>query len=142
MAGQTLAEGHTDASGRFAFARPAVLTGGITVTLDTGEGHMAQAELNAERLGAERLGAAPPPPLSPSPPVAAAPGATAILPLTAAQQEALVTEAVSDAVARQVAPLLERIEQMDARMKFTDLLSGLFLILGLAGMALWARGRK
>ncbi len=49
---------------------------------------------------------------------------------------------VSAAVQRQVEPLLERIEQMDARMRFTDIISGIFLIVGLAGMGLWARGLK
>ena len=49
---------------------------------------------------------------------------------------------VEDAVQRQVGPLLERIEVMDARMRFTDVMSGVFLIIGLAGIGLWARSRK
>jgi nickel transport protein len=46
------------------------------------------------------------------------------------------------AVERAVAPLMAQIEEMDARMRLTDILSGLFLIAGLAGMALWATGRR
>jgi nickel transport protein len=38
--------------------------------------------------------------------------------------------------------VLARIEEMDARLRFADVLSGLFFILGLAGMALWALGRR
>ena len=38
--------------------------------------------------------------------------------------------------------LLERIEAMDSRLRYTDMMSGLFLIAGLAGMVLWALGRK
>ena len=49
---------------------------------------------------------------------------------------------VESAVQRQVEPLLERIEQMDNRLRFTDIMSGIFLIIGLAGIGLWARGRK
>jgi nickel transport protein len=49
---------------------------------------------------------------------------------------------VEAAVQRQVAPLLERIEMMDDRLRFTDVMSGIFLIIGLAGIGLWARGRR
>jgi nickel transport protein len=31
---------------------------------------------------------------------------------------------------------------MDDRLRFTDVMSGIFLIVGLAGIALWARGRR
>ncbi|WP_246161855.1 hypothetical protein [Segnochrobactrum spirostomi] len=46
------------------------------------------------------------------------------------------------AVQRQIEPLMEQIEAMDSRLRFTDVISGLFLILGLAGMGLWANGRR
>ena len=57
----------------------------------------------------------------------------------ASEETALLVEA---AVQRQVEPLLERIEAMDSRLRYTDMMSGLFLIAGLAGMVLWALGRK
>lgn len=49
---------------------------------------------------------------------------------------------VEAAVAKQVAPLEAKLTEMEAHMRFTDILSGIFLILGLAGMALWATGRR
>ena len=39
-------------------------------------------------------------------------------------------------------PLMEQIDRMESRLRFTDMVSGVFLILGLAGMGLWARGRR
>lgn len=37
---------------------------------------------------------------------------------------------------------MEQIDRMESRLRFTDMVSGVFLILGLAGMALWAKGRR
>ncbi|MFD2172580.1 cobalamin biosynthesis protein CbiL [Rhodobacter lacus] len=128
MAGAPLAQGKTDASGGFAFAAPASVTGPVTVTLNTGDGHVARAELAPARFGA--VPGAPAPALAapePAAPEAAGPELAAL---------------VAVAVAREVAPLAERIEQMDNRMRLTDLMSGLFLIIGLAGIGLWARGRR
>lgn len=135
MAGQAIAGGRTDAAGGYAFAAPVKITGPITVTLDTGEGHIARATLIPERFGATPTPAQAAP-VPPSKPAAADPAALA------AQIEAATERAVERAVAREVAPLLERIEKMDARLRLTDLISGLCLIAGLAGMALWVRGRR
>ncbi|MCK0206623.1 cobalamin biosynthesis protein CbiL [Starkeya koreensis] len=122
-----IAGGTTDAEGRFAFTLPpAGAAGDVTVTVDTREGHIASATLSAARLG----GSAAP--------------ATAMAVRTAAPTPATtdITAAVEAAVQRQVEPLLERIEELDARLRVTDIVSGIFLILGLGGMALWARGRR
>lgn len=129
MAEATLATGKTDADGAYSFAAPAAITSAIAITVDTGEGHMATATLSPERFG---------------PMPASKPGAAATTPTGtgSASGADIVTQRVEVAVERQVAPLLERIEAMDARMRFTDIMSGIFLILGLAGMALWALGRK
>ena len=110
--GVTVATGQTDDNGGFRFALPTAAAG-LTVSVNTGDGHMASATLGG---------------------VAEAPA-----PAAAAASD---TAAIEAAVARQVAPLLARIEEMDARLRFTDALSGVFFILGLAGMALWARGRR
>lgn len=123
-AGETLlAEGHTDAGGGFAFALPPRFDQPVVITLDTRDGHMARADIAAGG--------------SPQAAVAGAiadPGAN--------PGAAPDTAAIAAAVAHEVAPLMERIDQMDARLRLTDALSGIFLILGLAGMALWARGRR
>ncbi|WP_319772446.1 cobalamin biosynthesis protein CbiL [Breoghania sp.] len=118
--GAVLGEGKTDEQGRFRFepvpARP------LTVTIDTGEGHGASKTLSATNT----LPAATNRPTQ---------GGSAAQALTGEEVAALVDAAVQ----RQVAPLLERIEEMDARMRYTDILCGLFLIIGLVGGGLWLR---
>jgi nickel transport protein len=127
-----LASGATDAEGRFRFTPPSPVTAAITVTVDTREGHIASATLPASRFaGADAAEPVPPPvepPARPVPSEAEPPSDTAAL--------------VEVAVQREVAPLLERLEEMDSRLRFTDILSGIFLIIGLAGIGLWARSRS
>lgn len=113
--GAPLATGKTDAAGNFRFAQPAAAAG-LTVSVNIGDGHMASAT----------LGGATPAPVAPA---SAADGAPD-------------TAAIEAAMARQIAPLLTRIEEMDARLRVTDALSGLFFIFGLAGVTLWARSRR
>lgn len=118
--GRLLAEGTTDPEGRFAFVLPGG-AGPVTVTVDAHDAHVASTTLATATIGA----AVPAPPPGP-----AAPGDDRLAAL------------VEAAVARQVAPLLERIEEMDARLRYVDMLSGIFLIGGLAGLLMWARGRR
>ena len=135
MADQTLASGQTDAEGRFAFAAPPQVSADIVVTLNTGEGHMASATLPPTRFATALPPDAPAPTTAPP---AATSADTAPVPASTAPSP----DQVESAVARQIAPLLERIEQMDARLRLTDIVSGVCFILGLAGVALWARGRR
>ena len=125
-AGTALASGTTDGEGRFAFPVPQPPVD-ATVTVDTREGHVAAAILPASRFG----GAA-----APLPPV------DGPAPAVEAEGEARLAALVEAAVQRQVTPLMERIEQMDDRLRLADVMSGIFLILGLAGMALWAKGQR
>lgn len=135
--GGTIASGNTDERGGFAFAVPAPPVSDVTVTVDTREGHVAAATLAAIRLGGTAA-AAPDP-------VTARAGADVPAALStdaAAQADRHLAATVETAVQRQVGPLLERFEQMESRLRLADVLSGVFLILGLAGAALWARGRR
>lgn len=142
MGDEPIASGTTDGEGRFAFDVTGAVNAPVTVTIDAGDGHAARATLAPDRFA----GAAPTSPpadvpdtardaVTPPPDAVAPPGEPAI----GAEDIAAMVEV---AVARQVAPLLDRIEQLDARLRVTDLLSGLFFIIGLAGMALWALGRR
>jgi len=126
-AGSRIAEGTTDDEGRFAFAVMPPPTSDITVTVDTREGHIAFATLPAARF----VGAI-------------SPGAQAATeaPATPAAPKAPLDALVEAAVQRQLEPLMEQIDRMESRLRFTDMISGVFLILGLAGMALWAKGRR
>ncbi len=142
-AGTVIAEGKTDDEGRYRFTPPQPVTSDITVTVDTREGHIAFAVIPPSRFGG--FAASGPVATTPPPSSAAASSAPAANPVQGVSQpvsEERIAALVEAAVQRQVEPLLERIEQMDERLRFTDILSGIFLIIGLAGIGLWARGRK
>lgn len=162
MAGTAFANGRTDDAGGFAFAVPRPVSDAITVVIDTGEGHVASAQLPAARFGGTAAATATGPPevataRDPVPSTtemrdpALSTAETRELALTttktrepapAAATAPEIAALVEAAVERQVGPLLERIEVMDARMRFTDIVAGLCLIFGLAGIGLWARGRR
>lgn len=125
-AGTLLANGKTGSDGTYRFTAPRPVTADITVTVNTGEGHVATATVKATRLGGAATAQASPAP--------AATGETTPPPSA--------TDEIEAAVQRQIEPLLERIEAMDSRLRLTDIMSGLFLIIGLAGIGLWYRGRK
>lgn len=117
--GTVLFEGVTSADGSFRWEPPAPAD--LLVQVDAQDGHVAQVAIAAAQFG----GDAPAPPAPPS----AAPAAT------------VDDSVVSAAVRREIAPLLARIEETDARLRLADLLSGVFLILGAAGGILWLRRR-
>ena len=121
--GERLHAGRTDAAGGFRWAVPG--PGAYVVTVDAGDGHAAATELPAARFGggAAASGAAPSSP-APAP--------------RASETEALVAAAVQ----REILPVLERLEAMDSRMRFTDVVSGVFLLIGAAGGLLWLRGPR
>lgn len=134
----TIASGRTDAEGAFAFTVPTPVANPVRVTIDAGDGHAASKTLAPDRFaggdGPSSAGAEMAP--APSSAILASPDTAG----DAASHD--LAQMVELAVARQVEPVLARIEEMDARLRFADVLSGLFFILGLAGMALWALGRR
>lgn len=132
MNGETVAAGKTDTDGKYHFAVPSPVTGDVVITVDTGEGHIATTRLTPERF--ER-------PLSTAGQQFAAATASNGTQPDAAPYANVTERLVEEAVERQVGPLLERIEAMDTRMRLTDVVSGIFLIIGLAGIGLWVRSR-
>lgn len=107
--------GKTDDEGRFSWKASG--PGEFTVIVDTMEGHVARTTLTAERFSGAGEG-------------------------NAAAKNPDTERMIEDAVARQVRPLLERIEEMDARLLLADIVSGICMILGLGGIGLWALGHK
>ncbi|MBU1174625.1 MAG: cobalamin biosynthesis protein CbiL [Alphaproteobacteria bacterium] len=130
-AGREIGAGRTGADGAFRFTIPEPIISDITVTVDTQEGHFAATVLKAARFGAGET-AAP----------AAVPATSAAAVSSSEPPEAGSAALVEAAVQRQVAPLMQRIEEMDARLRFADILAGIFLIIGLAGIGLWARSLR
>ncbi len=137
--GTVVGEGRTGPEGDFRFTVPEPLTSDITVSLNTEEGHIASKTIAAARFGTEADTAAGQAQVAVTTTGQNDPASAAAPPQVTEKQ---IAGLVETAVQRQVEPLLERIEQMDDRLRITDILSGIFLIIGLAGIGLWARGLK
>lgn len=130
--------GDTDSEGRFSF-KPASAAN-YTISLDTREGHMAESYIGVDRFPvASTLSA-----------TAASAAATPGEPGSVAQSSQAgasdvsasdIDRIVETAVARQVRPLLERIEALDDRLRLADVIAGICMILGLGGIGLWATTR-
>lgn len=110
---------HTDSQGRFRLALPA--GGPLRIRFDTGDGHVAEAVVDAPAIGAAS---------GPAAPQAGTVGAT------------LDTAAMEQAIARQITPLREQLDAMDARARLSDIVGGLGLIFGLFGCAAWIASRR
>lgn len=109
----------------------------VKVVVNTGEGHAAEIWIAAARLGA---------PVQEPPPPAREPKkseqARSVPKTNPAELAALIEQKVDVAVARQIKPLMEAYAQAEARVRFNDVMGGIGMIVGLAGIALWAMGRR
>lgn len=132
--GREVFKGETDEEGRFSW-RPASPSD-FLISVDTREGHMAEARIPANRFS----NAAANPVEAPAAilPIEKPADAATVCELRASELNALVESAVS----RQVRPVLERMEAMDGNLQLRDIVSGVCMIFGLAGIALWIVGRK
>ncbi|MFG1357428.1 cobalamin biosynthesis protein CbiM [Xanthobacter pseudotagetidis] len=153
-AGRTLGEAVTDADGAFAFtpARPEA----ITVVVDAGDGHAAEAGVAADRFATAAISAPIPAPpageagASAPAPASVAAGADATSSASsltgrgpaAVCDPAALAGLVETAVARQIRPLLEAEAEAEGRVRFNDVMGGIGMIVGLAGAALWASSRR
>ena len=140
-AGAIVFEGATGPDGAFSFRPPAA--SGLEIVLDVGDGHAARARIDADRLrgsarpeGAYGEAAAAPPTVVAS----FEPGVPP--PPSADELRAMIDAAVAAAVAREVRPLAEALSAAEARVRFNDVAGGIGMIVGLAGIALWARSRR
>jgi nickel transport protein len=119
------------ADGTFRFE--AVAAGAHVVRVDAGDGHVAEARVTVTAGAATRSHSAE---AAPAPATPNAASATACLDDTA------LHALIATAVAREVRPIAERIEAADAQLRLTDIAGGLGMIMGLAGLALWARSKR
>jgi len=140
-AGTELFRGPAAADGSFRFT-PAV-PADLALTMNAGDGHVADTRIAASRF--PQAGG-----LAPAGAVQAAEGATSSVPADPAMPATgddtglaqLVDRSVDRAVSRQIEPLLEAYAQADGRARFNDVVSGIAMIIGLAGAALWASSRR
>jgi nickel transport protein len=135
--GREVFKGETDEEGRFSWRPPS--PSDFLISVDTREGHMAEARIPASRFSTAASGA----PVDAAATIASIASdkhaaAGSVCEPRASDLNALVEAAVS----RQVRPVLERIEAMDGNLQLRDIVSGVCMIFGLAGIALWIVGRK
>lgn len=144
--GQELYRGTTDDRGQFSWRPQAPAD--LVLTVDARDGHVAEARLAADRFsGVARAvsshAATPPAPHSSGlgdtglGGAAAKPGG-----VDAAVLAGLIDQAVDRAVSRQVRPLLEAYDEADGKVRINDVIGGVGMIVGLAGIALWASSRR
>lgn len=145
--GADLAQAVTDAEGGFFFRPPAPQA--LEVVVNAGDGHVAEVLLAADRFGpvdAALAGAVPAAqdtgPVAVPALAASTPAPTATCLPDAATLAGTVDAAVDRAVARQVRPLLEAYEAAEGRVRFNDVMGGIGMIVGLAGIALWVSARR
>ena len=125
--GKEVAALRTDAKGAYSWKAPSVQT--YRLVANTGDGHVADTTIDAKRFTG----------LSADAPDAAdedesAPAGS----ISAAQIERIVDAAV----ARQMRPLIEAYEAAEGRTRFNDIMGGIGMIIGLAGLSLWAQARR
>jgi nickel transport protein len=124
-AGAELVALTTNETGAYSWKTPAPQT--YRLTASTGDGHLADAIIDASRFsGASAEN--PPDTTSDAP--------------AAALSQAQIERAVDVAVARQVRPLMEAYEAAEGRTRFNDIMGGIGMIIGLAGLALWASAKR
>lgn len=121
--GEVLAQGRTDDDGRFALDVAA--RDDLVVVVDALDGHVARFTIAASRL----------PDTLRSAPVAegqAAPAAAAVAP----------EAGVEAAIARQIAPLAERIDAFEASLRLRDVLGGIGYIVGVFGLLAFLKAQR
>lgn len=124
---------HTDDEGRFVWRPPAPAT--FHIVASTGDGHVSETTIDKARFG----GSPPAREAMPSP----AGVEPAVAPATGSEEFArLVEQKVDAAVARQIRPLLESYAAAESRLRFNDIMGGVGMIFGFAGIALWISSRR
>lgn len=125
--GREIAKLTTDAQGAYSYPTSAVQT--YRLIAHTGDGHVAEATIDKSRFsgvaGAKAL-------------ADDEADETSLGDVNAAQIERIVDAAV----ARQLRPLMEAYEAAEGRTRFNDVMGGIGMIIGLAGLALWSSARK
>ena len=123
--GSELARLRTDGLGAFSWR--ATIPQTYRLTVDAGDGHVAEAAIDGQRFSG----------------ASSSDGLDETVPApSSAITQAQIERAVDAAVARQMRPLLEAYEKAEARLRFNDIMGGIGMIIGLAGLALWMSARR
>ncbi len=139
--GAVLGEARTDAGGAFRFAARQPVDHRITI--DTGDGHVAEFVVHAAELAGTPVAPAPSgSALAAMPAEAGGQVSAAVASAQLAASGAGIEALVETAVARQLRPLREQLAEAEARARMTDVLGGIGFILGITGTAFFFLGRR
>lgn len=130
-----------DTKGEFRWKAPGPQD--VKVILNAGDGHTVETTIAAGRLATAGAPASGPEDRARN--AASTDAESAAKPPAAVSQQqiaAMVERKVDEAVARQIKPLLEAYAKAEGRVRFNDIMGGIGMIIGLAGIALWATGRR
>lgn len=132
---KVIAETRTDTEGRFVLTAP--VRADVTVVIDATDGHLARFEIAASRLpdllpavpeggSGVALAAATGPPSVTSPPTRSTASA----------------DQIAAAVARQIEPLAEQLDSLEASIRLRDVLGGVGYIIGIFGLVAFMKVRR
>lgn len=130
----------SESDGGFVFAEPGV--GDYRVVADSGDGHRAEWRVTAGEFGDSPVVA---PALATVSESAGRSNAASVLPGDATVERLdrqMLVDLVEQAVARQVGPLRAELHAYREAARFSDVVGGVGIIFGLAGIGLWWRHRK
>lgn len=99
-----------------------------TITVDSGDGHVAETVVRSETL-----------PAGPSKPGDEGAGEATVSRAVAVPD---LPRLVEEAVARQIRPLREQLDEAESRARFSDIVGGIGVIFGLFGGAAWWSSRR
>lgn len=113
----------------------------IRIILNAGDGHTVETTVAAGQIS-PRTAKSGQSASAGGRPVDASAADHASRPLSRDELTALIGKTVDQAVARQIKPLLEAYDKTEGRLRFNDVMGGVGMLIGLAGIALWASGRR
>ncbi len=138
--GTALLKGVTDAGGLFRFAVPGELRDqghDLLIRVNAGEGHQGEWRIAAAESGRPVTGVQKPQSIAAVPPPASQVGEVIII--TPQELERIIDAALE----QKIAPLRQMLaEQYNAGPSLRDIIGGIGWLLGLAGIAAWASGRR
>lgn len=146
--GEPVATLRTDKDGKLAFT--ATMRTDHVIVVNAGDGHSARFTISAAELP-ESLRAAGLPAQAPSesvpkplagPPATGTAGGPAVSTIPAAQVAVPIEDLVGQAVARQLRPLREQINDYEDQIRLRDVIGGIGYILGIAGLVVALRSRR
>ncbi len=105
--------------------------GPYVLTINAGEGHVAKITLQGAHTTAPTAGRS-----------SRHVGPSIAGPAAVSAHHPDIVQAIDKAVERHVTPLRQDLQRFEAQIRFKDIIAGLAMIVGLAGIALWAHARQ